>query len=84
VLKQTISLAVNASKIAADESTSGNIPQPTGAGALEEAWCSIKCETPFCSHTLPARTARHPDPTETERTCGIASVMTLIPLGQVV
>src|ERR1035438_1005643 len=46
--------------------------------------CSMKCERPFSSALSRREPLETQIPTETERTCGIASVITLIPFGRVV
>jgi hypothetical protein len=44
----------------------------------------MKCETPFCAPVSRRDPAQIHTPTETDRTCGIASVMTRTPFGSVV
>jgi len=44
----------------------------------------MKCEMPFCSGVSRREPVPIQIPTETERTCGIASVITRTPLGSVV
>ena len=46
--------------------------------------CSMKCEMPFCSGDSRREPAPTQIPTETERTCGMTSVMTRTPLASVV
>ena len=46
--------------------------------------CSMKCEMPFCSGDSVREPALIHTPTETDRTCGIASVITRTPLASVV
>src|SRR6266849_11029371 len=44
--------------------------------------CSMKCVIPFCSGDSRREPVPTHTPTETERTCGITSVITRTPLGR--
>jgi hypothetical protein len=46
--------------------------------------CSMKCEMPFCSVDSRREPVEIQTPTETERTCGMASVIMRRPLASVV
>ena len=84
MLKQTNSLAVKASRLPPIESTERAMSSADRLVVPLKSMCSMKCEMPFCS----AFSRREPEPiqipTDTERTCGIVSVITRTPLASVV
>src|SRR5204862_6143739 len=84
VLKQTNSFEVNASRLPPTESTERAMSSAVRLVVPLNRTCSMKWESPFCSGV----SRREPDPiqmpTETERTCGIGSLITRTPFGSVV
>src|SRR5262249_24299783 len=81
-LKQIISLAVKASSMPPTESTAPAISSALRRSVPLKTMCSMKCEMPFRSEGSRREPVRIQMPTETERTCGIRSVMTTRPLGR--
>ena len=84
VLKQTISFAVKASRFPPIESTERAISSADRLAVPLKSMCSMKCEMPFCSAVSRREPLETHTPTDTDRTCGMVSVMTLIPFGRVV
>ena len=84
MLKQTISFAVKASRLPPIESTDRAMSSAERLAVPLNSMCSMKCEMPFCSGVSRREPLATQTPTDTERTCGMASVMTLIPFGRVV
>ena len=82
MLKQTSSLAVKASRLPPMESTERAISSAERLVVPLKSMCSMKCEMPFCSGVSRREPVPIQMPTETERTCGMASVITRTPFGE--
>src|SRR5471030_1685217 len=84
VLKQTSSLAVKASRLPPSASTERAMSSAERVVVPLNSMCSMKCVMPFCSGVSRREPAPTQMPTETERTCCMASEITRTPFESVV